>query len=540
MDYPEYGKTPVNESSPAGSDVSYEPEFEELQQEIDRLSIATAPGEGVNWKKVAQLSELILKEKSKNLLVAAYLAQALIKTKEITGFIEGSVVLSDIVENFWESLYPPKKRKKGRLNAIKWWYEKAELFARNIPDNTELTAEEYDILRNSIKKIDSVLLEKTDDAPVLKPLIDLCERIPVKSEQPPEEPVKTTENSETQKTTAEPENEPENEEIKSKTTEPKTVKKTLSEPAVEIESSKDALKVLNQTMNTSVKSAGFLFNEDKSDFRSYKIFRFYVWSEVNKLPMIENESNTVLPPPDSKIRSSLEAMFNAGEYENVIELAEKYLRNHIFWIDLNRFCASALDQLGKKYSQAKITVESESLELVSKIPGIENLCFSDGTPFADNETKSWLNSLKSSVENISEPVLSGQEDDIFSNAVITEKEAKKLLKEKKGYEAVYLFEEKISGCSSLREKLVYLISLANFFLESGKPEQAYPQLRKIESYINEHKLYKWEPALAVKGLTIIYKIFKQDKNKDQQNKASQILDQISEISPSSGFKTAGI
>ncbi|MGM0417340.1 MAG: type VI secretion system protein TssA [Thermodesulfobacteriota bacterium] len=538
MEYPEYGKIPVNESSPAGSDVSYEPEFEELQQEIDRLSIATAPGEGVNWEKVAQLSELILKEKSKNLLVAAYLAQALIKTKGITGFIEGSVVLSDIVENFWESLYPPKKRKKGRLNAIKWWFDKAELFAKNLPENTELTTEEYEILKNSIKKIDSVLFEKTDDAPVLKPLIDICERIPVKSEQLPEEPVQSTEKSEAQETTAEPENK--NEEIKLKAPEPKTVKKPLSEPAGEIESSKDALRVLNQAMNTSVKSAGFLFSEDKSDFRSYKIFRFYVWAEVNKLPMIENENNTVLPPPDSKIRSSLEAMFNAGEYENVIELAEKSLRNHIFWIDLNRFCASALDELGKKYLQAKITVESESLELVNKIPGIENLCFSDGTPFADNETRAWLNSLKSSSDNTSEPDLSGSEDDIFLNAVFTEKEAKKLLKEKKGYEAVYLFEEKISGCSSLRDKIIYLISLSNFFLESGKPELAYPQLNKIESYINDYNINIWEPAVAVKGLTIIYKILKQDKNKDKQNKANQILDQISEISPAAGFKTAGI
>ena len=49
MDIHSLGKEPIQQDQPAGLDVRYEPEFEQLQAEIDKLSMPSASG-GTDWK----------------------------------------------------------------------------------------------------------------------------------------------------------------------------------------------------------------------------------------------------------------------------------------------------------------------------------------------------------------------------------------------------------------------------------------------------------------------------------------------------------
>jgi type VI secretion system protein VasJ len=110
------GKTPVPGENPAGIDVSYEPEFEALEAELQKMSSPTASG-GVDWQKVGRLAETILETKSKNLLVAAYLNYALLKTEGLRGLSDGVHVLREMVESHWEALYPPKRRMRARSSS---------------------------------------------------------------------------------------------------------------------------------------------------------------------------------------------------------------------------------------------------------------------------------------------------------------------------------------------------------------------------------------------------------------------------------------
>ena len=119
------GKDPIQPDQPTGSDVRYEPEFEELQAEIDKLSSPSSSG-GIEWKKVNTLSALILAEKSKDLLVASYMAVSQVHTHQLDGLAIGLTVMHDMVEAYWDNLFPPKKRMRGRLGAIEWWIEKTE------------------------------------------------------------------------------------------------------------------------------------------------------------------------------------------------------------------------------------------------------------------------------------------------------------------------------------------------------------------------------------------------------------------------------
>jgi len=140
----ELGQNPISQDKPAGDDAHYEPEFEELQQEIDKLSIATTIGGGTDWKRVTTLCVTILSEKSKDLLVAAYLVTGLTNTHGFEGFTVGTAFMADLTENFWDTLYPPKRRMRGRMNAISWWIERMESFLKSLKDADPLPQEQVE------------------------------------------------------------------------------------------------------------------------------------------------------------------------------------------------------------------------------------------------------------------------------------------------------------------------------------------------------------------------------------------------------------
>jgi len=125
MDISELGRHPISVDKPAGVDIRYDPAFDELQTEVDKLSSPAAAG-SVNWEKVCRFASEILMNRSKDLVAAGYLAVSLIYRRRNDGFAMGLNLYLDLLEHFWEELYPSKLRARGRIRAIEWWAEKTE------------------------------------------------------------------------------------------------------------------------------------------------------------------------------------------------------------------------------------------------------------------------------------------------------------------------------------------------------------------------------------------------------------------------------
>jgi len=70
MDLASIGKEPVRTDFPAGSDIRYDPVFEELQAEVDKLSSPMASG-ALDWSRVETLSSDILAQNRKTSLSRA-------------------------------------------------------------------------------------------------------------------------------------------------------------------------------------------------------------------------------------------------------------------------------------------------------------------------------------------------------------------------------------------------------------------------------------------------------------------------------------
>ena len=520
MDLTELGKKPISETDPAGDDIRYEPEFEELQQQIDKLSIASAGGTGIDWNRVMALSGTILEEKSKNIQVATYLAAALIETSQFQGLADGLAVIKDLAENFWDTMYPPLKRLRGRLNAVAWWADRAEAFLNGY-DPTPLPPELVDGAKTNLSDLDRMLSEKSDDAPILSRVQGLIERLPVQAPAASEAP-QAGQAPATQPRPAAP---------------APTVSAADSGPSVasDLASDQDASAMLDSGLARLLKVSDYYMQQDLSKPLPYRLNRIAAWLTVDQLP-ISDKGITPLSPPDPMVRNAIENLVSSRDYEGVVRACEARVEEYLFWLDMSRISAQALDALGGRYQAAQDVLAMETALFAKRLSGLENMCFSDGTPFADPETKAWLASISQSGNGGGVQMSGGGE--AASQVADGFNKALELIRGKKVGDAVGLLEDRFAHSASGRERLLWRNAMVRLLIRAGRPELALPHAKAILEDIDGHHLETWDPALALDGLVVIHQSLSLVRNETSATDLDDITARIARISPKQALNLA--
>jgi len=521
MDLLLLGKEPIEGKQPTGVDCRYELEFEELQAEIDKLS---SPTEAVtDWKKVVGLGTQILEQKSKDLLVASYLAVALIHRQKVEGLRIGLRILADILEHFWEDLYPPKKRMRGRVGAVKWWLEKSETALMDLKV-TPLPSEHLTQLTEDLERIQHILGEQLKEPFSLRSIQEFIKTVPDESEQEPE---------------PEKEEEVPPEEKKPPAEKRESPRPPAAEPVDQIASAKDAQRVLNFGLQKIRQAAAFLREENPADPRVYRWMRLIAWSAVASLPPAE-KGQTRIPPPSGQVSTILSDLRGKGDWKTLLQSAETNLSQFIFWLDLNRFSAEALANLGDAYDDAHEVVCQETAVLIHRLRGLENFSFSDGTPFADEDTKQWLQGIalgETTATAGPSPFLtmapSGEDGDSMAEEI---QKAQGLAKKKKLVEAVESLQQHLKNSSSEREKLLWRLALAQLLVNSKKPALAVPHLGHILHDLDLYQLDKWDPQLALGALKTLLVGFNAQSDQDSKNNAAEVLSRIATLDPAEALR----
>ncbi|MFO8048481.1 MAG: type VI secretion system domain-containing protein, partial [Desulfosudaceae bacterium] len=302
-----------------------------------------------------------------------------------------------------------------------------------------------------------------------------------------------------------------------------------------IESDKDVNRLFKAIFTQMNMVARYYRDRDLANPLAYRLNRLIAWLTVDELPLVQDDGNTLLPSPESAIRSGIENQMASGNHETVITTAEDQLRQSLFWFDLNRFTAQSLEALGGKYNLACDMVGAETALLLKRLPGIEKLSFSDGTPFADNETRAWLKTLNQSEEEEA-GIPGGGEGDLEAGVKEAENEARGLLRKKEKAEAVALLQDRMASAGSRREGFMYRMALARLFMTMGKNDLAGPHLEEILAAIDGYALETWDPDLAVQGLMLVHENATMEKNQD---KGREVLNRIVKIKPVSAFRMTG-
>jgi type VI secretion system protein VasJ len=508
------GKNPVSGASPAGSDARYESEYEALQNEVDKLTSPTSEG-GVDWDAVVQLGTTILAEKSKDLLVASYLAVGLIRTQGAEGLETGLHIYQGLLENYWETLFPAKKRMRGRLNAITWWKEGVISALKSFSPGGEgaLTADRISRIGETVAVIDGFLAEHVEDAPSLGKLQQSI------ADLQPHDIAEAAKEEEPAADQAAPPSEAIKPAATGRETSPEL---TDGDPDKIVSGGFDALR----------RAAYLYMKGDPASPAAYRLNRFASWFPVRSVPPAQ-DGKTRIPGPMAEIRNALRNLYQQKEFKSLLESAEGRVGQFLFWLDLSRYVAEALGNLN--YFEAQKVVEEDTAMYVRRLSGVENLSFSDGTPFADDDTREWLKaiSMKSAGEveggGIMSQVSSGDSDEAAITDVVATAQA--LVKEKKVAEGVALVQEKLTGASSHKARFLWRIALIRVLVSAKKARLALPHIWEVLHDIEKHGLDSWDPDLVLRALGEVHATLKVQTDKDLQDRAAEAMDHIARLSP---------
>ena len=307
-----------------------------------------------------------------------------------------------------------------------------------------------------------------------------------------------------------------------------------SEPADRV----DAIKKVAE-------AAAFLRRREPQSPASYLMLRGLRWGELRAA--IELADPTKLEAPPTELRRHLKKLLLDKKYEELLDAAENAMALPCgrAWLDMQRFVVEACEALGSGYEAIARAIRSELKALVTDIPQLLDATLMDETPAANAETRAWLVTL-SQAPAPATPAADGAARSASSNgmgsgwpgqptdAYVSALQALREGKERKAFE---ILQQDIARKRSGRERFRRRMQLVEICASTNKPNVAQPILDDLAAAIENHKLDEWEdPGLVASALATLMKM----SVKIQADKAAQqkIFERICRLDPAQALGDA--
>src|SRR5579883_1770398 len=132
--------TPIPGENPSGADLRYEPVYDEIK-EARRQEDEAPQGQWerarktADWPLVLRLCSNVLAKQSKDLQIAAWLLEALLKLEGYAGLRAGLDLICGLLDKFWDTLYPAIEDGDVELRAapLSWIGVKLDIAVRSVP-----------------------------------------------------------------------------------------------------------------------------------------------------------------------------------------------------------------------------------------------------------------------------------------------------------------------------------------------------------------------------------------------------------------------
>ncbi len=508
MDVLELGLKPISDDSPGGADARYEPEYEEMEAEMAKLTNPSAEGGSISWDNLGKLSRTILAEKSKDMMAATYLVASLMHKDGAPGLAEGLAFYRAFIENFWDSMYPTKKRIRGRKNAAEWLYTHGEAFLRD-NEQQPMPEEKLEAMKDDFEAINNFFSENMEDPPAYRQFLEVLNMLPVQPKAAPEP------KSQSQEQTA-----------------PAQSQAAAPAPAAveagDMASDQDANRALQSGLKVLKQVAGFYLDNDLANPLSYQLLRLASWLTIPAPPLAE-AGVTKIPAPPDQIKSVLDNLQAGTDPEALLKASETKVAQFLFWLDLSRMSHEALDQLGPRYHAARDAVASQTADFVKRLKGVENLAFADETPFADPATRQWIAEISAAGEGGGGA--GGAAGAVDEKTAEEMEKARQLAKEKKLPEAVEVLQKNLLASPSGKDRMFWRVALVNMLVQAKKNQPAGAHVELILADIDRHGLDEWEPVLALEGYKAVLAALRFDKSDAAKDRVLDVIYRIARISP---------
>lgn len=445
---------PIGTDSPVGEDPGYDDDFQRMREEVNKLS-------GADAERVVQLAEKLLTHTCKDLRVATYYLWARLQKDGEAGLADGLTLLAALVERYAADILPA--RPNSRKMALEW------LASSKVLDSLSLYPE---VVRSEAERTVAALawLERgleawpQDQRPALGALYGaLSARL-----------------------------------TQSGGVDALVPQHSASHDAnVQAAPTATAIKSGRDLLDNGRALASYLREQPQGWLAAHRLMKSLRWDTVHQAPPEEASGNTRLASPRGDYRAQLKRLYLQQSWTELLDQVERVYAegvNH-FWLDLQWYLYQALSKQPAPQDSWADIVKRDLGMFLERLPGLELLHWSDGSPFADETTRDWITQHVSG--NRAQQWLPAPK------AVLTTGDAEILSLEDEalaqadsdGVEVALAWLAARPGVHSGRQRWLLRLLMARVAEQYGKSDLAVHLLGELDTTAQSHALAVWEPEL---------------------------------------------
>ncbi|MFZ0707358.1 MAG: type VI secretion system protein TssA [Candidatus Korobacteraceae bacterium] len=446
---------PIAGENPSGSDLRYNTEqafydrIQEARRQDDDLPVGDWQHERkvANYAEVLKLSQDAIATQSKDLQVAAWLTEALLRKEGFAGLVQGLQLCQQLLATYWDTIYPLIDDGDAELRAkpLSWLGTTLDIPVKTVP----LTASGYDWLkykdsrtvgyeaqaqtdaerkkRNALLASGKLAAEAFDKAfdetpksfyakaekdidnclSVLAGLDKFCDE--KFSDAAPSFNHLKTSLTEVRHTVhgfleKKRELEPDPVEVTAEVTEGSVEEVAAGEGKpghISVPAQSIVIPLAGteppdrrEAIAAVSRAAAALRKQQPGSPAPYLMMRGLRWGELRTSQGLTDPS--LLEAPSTELRQHLKRLALAGNWTELLEVAENAMSLPCSraWLDLQHLVVLACSALGSEYEAVGTAITSELQNLVRDMPKLLDATLLDGTPAANRETRAWISMSK--------------------------------------------------------------------------------------------------------------------------------------------------
>ncbi|EBU4617861.1 type VI secretion system protein TssA, partial [Salmonella enterica] len=333
---------PLSGSSPAGEDPGYDDDFQQMREEVNKLS-------GADTELICRLAEKLLTTTAKDIRVVTYYCWAKLHREGEQGLAEGLELLAGLLERFGTQLHP--QRDRSRKAALEW------LAGSRMIDSLSLYPEVVRI--DAMRTTGALLLiaQLTEDEPdEIRPELNaLYGALESRLQKAGGVDAVVPQNASTSETPSAAEH--------------------SDAPAIGRITSGQDLLAQARTLTE------YLREQPDGWLSAHHLMKSLRHDTLRAIPAPDAQGRTRIEPPRADQRALLKRLYLQQNWAEMLDAADSTFSrgaNHL-WLDLQWYIHQALTKSGQDTLAGIIAADLKGL--LTRLSGLETLAFSDGTPF---------------------------------------------------------------------------------------------------------------------------------------------------------------
>lgn len=472
---------PIRPDAVVGDDPGYDDDFLAIKEEVAKLS-------DVNDTWIVESAERLLKEAAKDVRLAVYYVYGRMRRDGADGIGDGFELLSALIDRFGTQLLPA--RAESRKAALEW------LAGATFTDRLDRVQGLIDAPLERTLSALALILERTAQWPeAARPALDgLFRRLEDRVESAMTAPCEGTGE-------------------RSESPQPPAV--WAFPAASEVASARELLDRARQM-------ALFLREQPQGYLAAYRLIRCVRWDTLTDVPPHEAGGKTRLVAPRPELRAQLRRLLLQKQWPELLDRIEQAFAegaNH-FWLDLQCYAFTAQDQAGGEYARVRDLLATDCALMLERLPGLEQLAFTDGTPFADDTTLDWI-ARHATVRDVErgEAVVPVSVASASTDWDETEAQAADLAAQQ-SLDAAFAWLQGLPMPDGERNRFVRQLVMARVAERSDRADTALHLLSALDLSARRFQLAAWEPSLAFEAKQQLLRLLKSRLSRKDADKVA--------------------